>query len=89
MFSLAAPCRLLVGEGHSSEVTIGEALAEYLPHNGFEANAVIAVTAVAVAEHLFVDVAEQVKRLYRDVGSGNPRFNMLQKFSLPFVWMWP
>jgi len=58
-----------VGEGDASQIAVGEALAEYVVHERLKADTVIAVAAVVVAEHLFIDVAEKVERFHGDVRS--------------------
>ena len=59
-----------MGEGRTDQFFVREALAEDVPHDRFEADPVITVTAVVVTKHLFVDVSEEMERLYRDICSG-------------------
>ncbi len=48
-------------------------------------NEVLFGGAIVVAEYLFVHIAEQVKRLYRNICAFQPALEQAPKFSSPFV----
>jgi len=48
-----------VWQCRSGEFTVGEPLAEHASHHILKPDAVVAIAAVVVAEHLFVDVTEE------------------------------
>jgi hypothetical protein len=54
------------------ELIVGETFAEHLAHSQFKALAIVHVLAVVEAEHLFVEIAKKMKRLYRNIRSMQP-----------------
>jgi len=53
----------------ASQSLVGKPLAHDLRNRQFEAATIVHLFPVVVAESLFVDISEQVKRLYADVGA--------------------
>ena len=64
------PCRFVARRGvFRGQFGIGETLAGNLAHCHLEALGIVHVFAIVEPEHLFVKVAEKMKRLYRNICS--------------------
>jgi hypothetical protein len=68
------PCRFVMWRVTlARQIAVGQAMAEHLRHNGREALGIRqladAIFAMVVTEHLFINVAREMKRLYGNIGS--------------------